>query len=160
MPAWLHRDLPQNLVQDFTEFKVITGETDIDDSAQTESTAYSILTIAADAYNSVEDVEVQIDLAKATTGFAAVESSATIVIAVARKVDGTNYRREAAVEAALSGTNAAGRMQKVPVGKIAAGETVAIYITMSADATSDMELPYKVIYRGLVAPTVTPVAAG
>jgi hypothetical protein len=159
MPAWLHRDLPQNLVQDFTEFKVITGTTDIDDSAQTESTPYAILTIAADAYNSLEDVEVQIDLAKATTGFAAVESSATIVIAVARKVDGTNYRREAGVEAALSGTNAATRMQKVPVGKVAAGETVAIYITMSADATADMELPYKIIYRGLVAPTVTEVAA-
>jgi hypothetical protein len=159
MPAWLHRDLPQHLVQDFTEFKVITGTTDIDDSAQTESTPYAILTIAADAYNSLEDVEVQIDLAKATTGFAAVESSATIVIAVARKVDGTNYRREAGVEAALSGTNAATRMQKVPVGKIAAGETVQIFITMSADATSDMELPYKIIYRGLVAPTVTEVAA-
>jgi hypothetical protein len=159
MPAWLHRDLPQNLVQDFTEFKVISGTTDIDDSAQTESTPYAILTIAADAYNSLEDVEVQIDLAKATTGFAAVESSATIVIAVARKVDGTNYRREAGVEAALSGTNAATRMQKVPVGKIAAGETVQIFITMSADATSDMELPYKIIYRGLVAPTVTEVAA-
>jgi hypothetical protein len=159
MPTWLHRDLPQNLVQDFTEFKVISGTTDIDDSAQTESTPYAILTIAADAYNSLEDVEVQIDLAKATTGFAAVESSATIVIAVARKVDGTNYRREAGVEAALSGTNAATRMQKVPVGKIAAGETVQIFITMSADATSDMELPYKIIYRGLVAPTVTEVAA-
>jgi hypothetical protein len=159
MPAWLHRDLPQNLVQDFTEFKVISGTTDIDDSAQTESTPYAILTIAADTYNSLEDVEVQIDLAKATTGFAAVESSATIVIAVARKVDGTNYRREAGVEAALSGTNAATRMQKVPVGKIAAGETVQIFITMSADATSDMELPYKIIYRGLVAPTVTEVAA-
>jgi hypothetical protein len=36
---------------------------------------------------------------------------------------------------------------------------VQIFITMSADATSDMELPYKIIYRGLVAPTVTEVAA-
>jgi hypothetical protein len=160
MPAWIQKDLPQNLVEDFGEFGVLTGVTDIDDSVQTESTAYSILTIAANAYNSVEDVEVQIDLAKATTGYAAVESSATIQIAVARKVDGTNYRREAYNEAALSGTNAANRMQKLNVGKIAAGETVAIYIVMSADATADMELPYKVIYRGNVAPTVTPVAAG
>lgn len=159
MPAWQQKDLPQNLVEDFNEFGVLTGTTDIDDSVQTESTPWSILTIAADAYNALQDVEVQIDLAKATTGYAAVESSATIQLAVARKVDGTNYRREAYVEAALSGTNAAGRMQKIPVGKIAAGETVAIYAVMSADATSDMELPYKVIYRGLVAPTVTAVAA-
>jgi hypothetical protein len=159
MVAWTQRDLPQELVNDFTSFKVISGTTDIDDSAQTESTPYAILTIAADAYNSMEDVEVQIDLAKATTGYAAVESTATIQIGVARKVDGTNYRREAYVEAALSGTNAANRMQKVPVGKVAAGESVQIFIVMSADATSDMELPYKIIYRGLVAPTVTEVAA-
>lgn len=160
MPAWQHKDLPQKQVEDFSEFAVLTGTTDIDDSAQTETTPWSILTIAADAYNACDDVEVQIDLAKATTGFAAVESSATIQLCVARKVDGTNYRREAYVEAALSGTNAAARMQKIPVGKVAAGETVAIYAVLSADATSDMELPYKVIYRGLVAPTVTPVAAG
>jgi hypothetical protein len=159
MPAWQQKDLPQNLVEDFNEFGVLTGTTDIDDSAQTESTPYAILTITANAYNALNDVEVQIDLAKATTGFAAVESSATIQIAVARKVDGTNYRREAYVEGALSGTNAAGRMQKIPVGKIAAGEAVQIFIVISADATSDMELPYKIIYRGLVAPTVTEVAA-
>lgn len=159
MPSWVSKDTPQNLVEDFLEFGVLTGTTDIDDSAQTESTPYSILTIAANAYSAVEDVEVQIDLALATTGYAAVESTATIQLAVARKVDGTNYRREAYVEAALSGTNAAGRMQKITVGKIAAGETVAIYAVMSADATSDMELPYKVIYRGNVAPTVTAVAA-
>lgn len=160
MPAWTQKDLPQTLVEDFLEFGVVTGTTDIDDSVQTESTPYAILTIAADAYNAVDDVEVQIDLAKATTGYAAVESTATIQFAVARKVDGTNYRREAYNEAALSGTNAANRMQKINVGKIAAGETVAIYLVMSADATSDMELPYKVIYRGNVAPTVTPVEAG
>lgn len=159
MPAWVSKDTPQNLVEDFLEFGVLTGTTDIDDSAQTETTAWSILTIAADAYSAVDDVEVQIDLAKATTGYATVESTATIQLCVARKVDGTNYRREAYVEAALSGTNAAARMQKIPVGKIAAGETIAIYAVMSADATSDMELPYKVIYRGNVAPTVTAVAA-
>lgn len=159
MPAWRHRNLPQTLVGDFTEFNVLTGTTDIDDSIQTETTPWVILTIAADAYNSMEDVEVQIDLAKATTGYAAVESTATIQLAVARAVDGTNYRREAYVEAALSGTLAANRMQKLNVGKIAAGESVRVYAVMSADATSDMELPYKIIYRGLVAPTVTAVAA-
>lgn len=160
MVSWTHQTQPQSLKAEFLDLAVLSGTTDIDDSVQTETTPYSILTIAAPASYDLHDVDVMIDLAKATTGFAAVESSATIQICAARKVDGTNYRREAYVEAALSGTNAANRMQKIPVGRIIAGETVAIYIVLSADATSDMELPYQVYYRGLAAPTVTPVAAG
>lgn len=160
MPAWQQQSLPQRQVAAYTDYNVLTGTTGIDDSVQTETTPWAILTIAADTYTELNDVEVQVDLAKASTGYAAVESTATIQLAVARKVDGTNYRREAYVEAALSGTLAAGRMQKIPVGRIAAGETIQIHAVMSADATSDMVLPYKVIYRGLVAPTVTPVVNG
>jgi len=136
----------------------LTGTTDIDDSAQTETTDFAILTIAAGTYP-LADVEVWIDLAKATTGFAAVESTATLQFAVARKVDGTNWRREAYNEAALSGTNAAGRMQKINIGSVSPGADVAIYVDLSADATADMELPYVVCYKGPEAPTVTPVAA-
>lgn len=160
MVSWTFDNLNQVLKREFLDLQVLSGTTDIDDSVQTETTPYSILTIAAPSGVDLHDVDVMIDLAKATTGFAAVESSATIQICAARKVDGTNYRREAYVEAALSGTNAANRMQKIPVGRIIAGETVAIYIVLSADATSDMELPYQVYYRGMAAPTVTPVAAG
>jgi hypothetical protein len=140
--------------------KTITGETDIDDSVQTESTAWAILTIAPAAGAPMADVEVIIDLAKATTGFAAVESSATIQFAIERKVDGTNWRREAYNEAALSGTNAAGRSQRINVGSIGVTEQARIVALMSADATSDMELPYIINYKGLAAPTVTPVVAG
>lgn len=139
---------------------IVTGTTDIDDSVQTESTPYSILTIAPAAGAPLADVEVVFDLAKATTGFAAVESSATIQFAVARKVDGTNWRREAYVEAALSGTNAAGRAMRVNVGHVGVTEQVQVFIVMSADATADMELPYALSYKGIAAPTVTPVAAG
>jgi hypothetical protein len=138
----------------------ISGVTDIDDSVQTETTPYSILTIAAPSGSALRDVNVWLDLAKATTGFAAVESTATVQFAVARKIDGTNIRREAYNEAALSGTNAANRSQRIPVGDIAPGETVYIYAVFSADVTADMEIPYKVSYRGPEAPTVTPVAAG
>lgn len=137
----------------------LTGTTDIDDSVQTETTPYNLLTIAAGDYPCA-DVEVWLDLAKATTGFAAVESTATIQICVARKVDGTNWRREAYVEAALSGTNAASRMQKVSIGTVSPGADAAIFIVLSADATADMEIPYVVSYKGPTAPTVTPVAAG
>lgn len=160
MVAWPYQTLPQDLKEEFLDLKVLSGTTDIDDSVQTETTPWAILTIAAPAGYDLHDVDVIIDLAKATTGFAAVESSATIQLCAARKVDGTNYRREAYVEAALSGTNAANRCQKIPVGRILAGESVQIYAVLSADATSDMELPYQVYYRGLAAPTITEVAAG
>lgn len=159
MVSWPHRDLPSNFVHEFLKLNVLSGTTDIDDSVQTETTAWSILTIAAPASEDLHDVEVWLDLHKATTGYGAVESTATIQFAVARQVDGTNWRREAYAESALSGTNAASRMQKLTVGRIPAGQSVRIYAVMSADSTSDMELPYQVIYRGLVAPTVTPVAA-
>ena len=142
----------------YLEPKFLTGTTDIDDSAQTETTAYSILTIAAGSFP-LADVEVWLDLAKATTGFAAVESTATIVVQVARKVDGTNYRIEATNESALSGTLAAGRMWKVNVGSVSPAADVQIWIDLSADATSDMEIPYVVCYKGPEAPTITAVAA-
>lgn len=139
-----------------------TFTTDIDDSVQTESTAFSILTIAPGAGSPLCDVEVLLDLAKATTGFAAVETSVTVQFAVVRKIDGTNLRREAYVEAALSGTNAAARAMKIPVGIIGVTETVQIYALFSADVTADMEIPGYVAYKsnGITAPTITAVAAG
>jgi len=139
---------------------VLTGVTDIDDSAQTESTAYNILEIAPVAGSPLVDCVVLFDLALATTGFAAVESSVTVQFAVARKVDGTNWRREAYQEAALSGTNAAGRMAKITVGGVNATQGCRIYAVFSADVTSDMEIPYAVYYHADDAPTVTPVVAG
>jgi len=141
------------------DWRYLTGETDIDDSAQTETTPYSIMTIAPQVGSPLLDCVVWIDLAKATTGYAAVESSATITFQVARKVDGTNYRRATITEAALSGTLAATRMMIIPVGYVAYEYPVQIFITMSADATTDIELPYVVGYRGFQAPTLTVPAA-
>lgn len=160
MPTWDFHDLPEKFKAAFLDISVLSGTTDIDDSAQTESTPFVLLTIAAPAAYDLHDVDVMLDLAKATTGLAAVETSVTMQFAVARAVDGTNYRREAYNEAALSGTNAANRMQKLSVGRIAAGETVKIYAVASGDVTADMEIPYRLYYRGLAAPTITEVAAG
>ena len=83
-----------------------------------------------------------------------------VQLAVARKVDGTNWRREAYSEAALSGTNAASRMAKLSLGTVTPDEGARIYAVFSADVTADMEIPYAVVFRSLAAPTVTPVAAG
>lgn len=138
----------------------IAGVTDVDDSAQTETTPFPILTIAPQVDAPLNDVEVWLDLAKATTGFAVVETSITVQFAVERKVDGTNWRREAYQEAALSGTNAAGRMAKINVGKITVGEQARIVAVFSSDVTGDMEIPFLVTGTGKAEPTVTPVAAG
>lgn len=140
--------------------QVWTGTTDIDDSVQTESTAFPILTIAPAEGSPLVDCEVWFDLAKATSGFAAVESSVTVQFAVARKVDGTNWRREAYVEAALSGTNAANRMAKFNLGFVTYAEQARIYAVFSGDVTADMEIPYVVAARTLSEPTITPIAAG
>lgn len=139
--------------------QTITGTTDIDDSAQTETSWFPILTIAPASGAPLADVVVSIDLAKATTGYAAIESSATIQLRVARKIDGTNWRGRAAQEAALSGTLAAGRSQEIVVGDVGVNEQVRIEAIMSADATGDMELPYAITYKGTAAPSVTPIAA-
>lgn len=138
----------------------IEGTTDIDDSVQTETTAFNILEIAPAANSPLLECEVWLDLAKATTGIAAVETSITVQFFVARKVDGTNWRREAANEAALSGTNAATRMQKIRLDHVSVAHGARVYAVFSSDVTSDMEIPYVVAYRGDRAPTVTPVAAG
>jgi hypothetical protein len=139
--------------------KVLTGTTDIDDSVQTETTPYRILTITPAANAPLDDVVIIIDLAKATTGFAAVESTVTLQLAIARKVDGTNWRREPYSEAALTGTLAANRAIKLTVGTVGVTEEVSVFAVFSADVTADMELPYVVYYKGPTAPTVTAVAA-
>jgi hypothetical protein len=68
---------------DRLEPKVLTGTTDIDDSVQTETTPWVILTITPATGAPLIDVEIVIDLAKATTGYAAVESTATIQLELA-----------------------------------------------------------------------------
>jgi hypothetical protein len=136
------------------------GTTDIDDSVQDESTGwFVVLTIAPATAAPIRDCVVYLDMAKATTGFAAVESSATISFRVARKVDGTNWRGGTPTTA-VSGTNYAGRLQEIAIGNVGVDEAARIEALMSADATADMEIPYVGYYEGPIAPTVTAVAAG
>lgn len=139
--------------RDFLALSTILGTAAIIDASQTETTPWTILTITA-LQAPLNDVEVWLDLAFATTGYATVESTATIQFAVSRAVDGTNFRREAYQEAALSGTLAAGRMARLMVGRCPALSVTRITAVMSADATANFNLPYTVIYRSLIAPTV------
>lgn len=140
---------------------VATGEADIDDSVGAENTGWiALLTIAPAAGAPVYDARVVLDLAKATTGFAAVESTATIQFRIARKVDGTNWRGDTVSETtAISGTNAAGHSIEIKVGDVTVTEQARIELKMSADATADIEMPYAFIYKAMAAPTLTAVAA-
>jgi hypothetical protein len=133
----------------------IVGSATVTDASQTESTPFAILTVAPAAGAPLADVEVIIDLAKATTGFAAVETSITVQLAISRKIDGTNWRREAYQEAALSGTNAALRCQRLVAGSVGVTQQLRIEAVFSADVTTNIELPYIINYKGLVAPTVS-----
>lgn len=136
-----------------------SGTTDIDDSVQAENTGWFVLlTIAPAAGGPIRDCKVYLDMAKATTGYGAVESTATIQFRVARKVDGTNWRGGTPTTA-VSGTNYAGRLQEIDIGNVDPTEACRIEALMSADATSDMEIPYVGYYEGPIAPTVTEVAA-
>lgn len=142
------------------DLPTFSGTTDIDDSVQDESAAwFVVLTIAPVDGGPIRDCVVYLDMAKATTGYAAVESTATISFRVARKVDGTNWRGGTPTTA-VSGTNYAARLQEIAVGNVDVDEGARIEALMSADATADMEIPYVGYYEGPLAPTVTPVAAG
>ncbi len=139
--------------------KFITGTTDIDDSVQTETTAWQVIEIAPQANCPLVGVTILLDLHKATTGIGAVESSITFQYALARKIDGTNWRREAFVEAALSGTNSSNRAQRLNAGAVSVDGGLRLYILASSDVTSDMEIPFEIQYFGELEPTVTLVAA-
>lgn len=134
-----------------------TGEADIDISAAVYTGYQALLTIAPLAGRPLTDVEVTFDLAKASTGFAAGHTDETITFAVQRKVDGTNWRTDAASETtAISGTNSAAMAQKVTIGNVTPDEQARVVVKLSAEA-ADAELPYVLTYRG-ESPTVTAAA--
>lgn len=141
----------------------LIGEADIDVSVA-DYTAYILLmTIANEKRRILEDVDIWFDLDKATTGFADGYTTETLRLAVARKIDGTNYRvgTDAGEETtAITGTNAnalESRSAHLRIGAIGPTEDVQIFAVLSAEQ-ADVELPYVIYYRGQT-PTVTPVAA-
>lgn len=144
------------------EPRIATGTTGIDDSVQTETTAWVILTIVPATGAPLMNTKVVFDLNKATDGYGAVETTATIAFQIGRKIDGTNWRA-GPVSATTTGTVAAvspGKSFEIDVGDVGVTEQVRIYAVMSADATADMNLPYVVSYRSRAAATITPVVNG
>ncbi len=146
--------------------RVLTGEADIDITAKVYTGWVELMTIANVSNRYViEDAVLLLDLDKATTGFVTIHDSAeTVQFAIARKVDGTNYRRgigenlsPVGETTAVNATNAASGMIEIRIGHIAPNEDVQIQIILSAE-NADAEIPYSLTYRG-PKPTITAVAA-
>jgi hypothetical protein len=143
-------------VESLAATSAATGTATITDASQTETTAWSLLSITPIAGAPLSNVRVVLDLAKAVTGFGVVETTASIQFAVARKVDGTNWR-VGTFSTAVTGSNAAlagFQTAEIDVGPVHVTEGVRIYAKMSADATADIEIPYVVYYQGTTLPTI------
>lgn len=146
------------------KIKGTNGESDIDISAAVYTNFTPLLTISNPSARAfIEDCWVFIDLDKATTGFIAVHAAETITFAVARKVDGTNWRVDqnangGAPVTAVAGTLATSSpMVGIRVGPIGPDEDCRIDVQLSAEV-ADTELPYVIYYRG-PKPTITEVSA-
>ena len=104
------------------------------------------------------DVRCVIDLAKATTGWAATATSETVQLAVSRKVDGSNWRTCLnTATTAVSGTNSAASAQEFSIGLVGPDEQVRIVVKVSAEVNSNTEFPVVWYYRSPATATVTNV---
>lgn len=143
---------------DREKLQVSTGTATCTMSAAVWTNSTAVLTIVPDAQHALQTVRVVFDLDKATTGFAANFTSATIQFSIARKVDGSNWREaNNAKTTAVSGTNSALQSIDLDLGVVGPDEQVRIQIKLSAE-TADFVLPYVVYYRAGVRATITPAS--
>jgi len=136
------------------------GEADIDISEAVYTGYITLLTIAPAAGEALLDCWLHLDWNKTTTGAHAIGTAAdTLDAIVMMKVDDTNLRHaQAFTQVTISDTpsdEASG--QRVHIGPIGPTETCVVKVKVSAER-DDVEIPYRIMYRG-AAPTITPVAA-
>lgn len=99
----------------------------------------------------LEDVRVYLDLDKDTTGFGVVNTTETIQFAVARKVDGTNFRIAVGADgleetATTTGTIAGGqRAQVLHLGLV--DGPVQVLVRLSAETGGDCRIPFQINYK-------------
>lgn len=144
----------------------LTGVTDVDVSAADYTAYVLLLTIAnPSSRNFIDDCYVCFDLDTAGTGFGAAGAAETIQLAVARKIDGTNYRIGCNTgggddeSPTMSCTIAsAQRGMGMRVGPIGPNEDAQIWVRLNPETAGDFALPYFVYSRG-PAPVITEVAA-
>lgn len=137
-----------------------TGEADIDESEADYTSYQALLTLTPAAGAPLRDVKVVIDLDKVTTGWADRGTTETIQFAIARKVDGTNWRRDTNnATTAVVANNADDLAVTLDIGAVGVTEEARIEVVLSAEVGADTELPYVVYYAASADPTITAVAA-
>lgn len=147
---------PQKLY-DAQSLKIHKGVAAINPGGLTWTNYNAILTFTPSSHQAVMNCKVVVDLALATTGFAAGATSQTITFDIARKVDGTNFRTSVNKETtAISGTNSTARAIELDIGEVGPNETVAVYAKVSSiTSLPNVGLPYLVSYRSGVAGVVS-----
>ena len=142
--------------------KAATGETVMDEGDYDWTSAFpEVLTIAPAGGAALTDVVVHFDMDKVTTGFATLYTAETISFYVERKIDGTNWRRDLIAVAAFDGDNADTRDAIINIGDVGITQQARIVVDLSAEVsgTAETDIPYVVYYKGLSAPTITPLTA-
>lgn len=156
VPAFATTDATKRLF-DRAEIHVATGTAVIDTSTANWTTYQPIVTIAPQADHALYNARIVVDLAKASTGFAAGYTSETIVFCVQRKVDGTNWRTSTNLATtAVSGTNSASCSIELALGEVTPTEQIRIVVKLSAEGASNTDLPFVLTYRAGAAATITP----
>lgn len=145
---------------DRAKLEVSTGTAYIDTSAATYTSFVALVTITPDDQHALMECKVVIDLDKATTGFADATGydSETIQFCVERKVDGTNWRAAKNLElpaTALAADDADNTSVELDIGLVGPDEDVRVSVKLSAEAESDVALPYVVYYRSGARATIT-----
>lgn len=144
----------------YVEPEVLSGTADIDISESDYTAMVTLLTITAPS-TGLSDLVIDLDYAKATTGIDTIATASdTLDVAIYGAVDGTNARMLMSnTQVTLSG---AGTVEhngdRFNVGPVDTGEVITVKVKLSAER-DDAEVPYRVTYKGLSAPTITAVAA-
>ena len=144
----------------YAEPEVLTGNADVDISESDYTAMVTVLTIAPPS-TGLSDLVIDLDYAKATTGVDVVATASdTLDVAVYGLVDGTNARMLMSnTQVTLAGDGSVEHSgDRFNVGAVDSGETIYVKVKLSAER-ADAEIPYRVTYKGLSAPTITAVAS-
>ena len=151
-------------VKDYLEPDVSSGTTDVDISEADYTGFIAVLTVTPPS-GGLSDLVIDLDFDKATSGVNEVATNAdTLDCQLQLSVDGTNYVGvENMTQITLTGTkgtiaNGVGG-HRFKVGAVDEDALIKVLVKLNAER-ADAEIPYRVTYRGLAAPTVTAVAAG
>jgi hypothetical protein len=140
--------------------RALSAEAVLDEGEADWTSPQDLILVAPGASSPVRDAMLLVDLAKATTGFAAGYSTEELTLAVLRKVDGTNWRQESSV--AITGTAAAGRSVRFDLGAVGVDEQIKITAALDGevDGVNVAEIPVLLYYLAVTTPTLTLAEAG